>query len=385
MARPKKRKKIRTEFKQKYDERIRRNDLTRDFQEEDDYQPETEQKERVSGKGRLARKRTIRGQEIETDSGKGILLEIDEAKCLAGRVLSVHGLNSVVEADSGRQFQCATRKLLKTISTDQRHVVVAGDRVQFIPSSDQSPNGLIVRIEPRTGIISRASRNRQHVIAANVDQMIIVGSAAMPDLKPHLLDRLLLTAEKSGIRPILCINKIDLIDWATIQPIIGVYAQLGYEVHQISATRGWNIDEVRRLLAAKRSVVVGQSGVGKSSLLNAIQPGLGLRVAEVSSENQKGKHTTTSARLIKLDMGGYIVDTPGIRQFELWDVVSDEVAGFFRELRPFADTCRFPNCSHTHEQDCRVKNAVADGDLDLRRYESFRQIREDCAVAEKRG
>ena len=118
--------------------------------------------------------------------------------------------------------------------------------------------------------------------------------------------------------------------------------------------------------------------MGKSSLLNAIQPGLGLKVAEVSTENQKGKHTTTSARLIKLDFGGYIVDTPGIRQFELWDVIADEVAGFFRELRPFATKCRFPNCTHSHEQDCEVKNAVADGDLDIRRYESYCQIFDDC-------
>jgi ribosome biogenesis GTPase len=118
-------------------------------------------------------------------------------------------------------------------------------------------------------------------------------------------------------------------------------------------------------------VVAGQSGVGKSSLLNAVEPGLGLRVGEVSEENQKGKHTTTSARLIPLAAGGYVVDTPGIRQFQLWDVIPEEVAGYYRDLRPYVNLCRYPDCTHTHEADCGVKNAVADGRLDVRRYESY--------------
>lgn len=381
MAAKKNKKKIRTSFKQKYDERTRQNDLTRDFDSNESASEELQQHERLTGKGKLARKRTIRGQEVQTKDGTDIILEIDESKCLPGLVLSVHGLNSVVEAENGVLYQCATRKLLKTISTDQRHVVVAGDRVQFAPASDDSDSGLIVRIEPRFGTISRSSKNRQHVIAANVDQMIIMGSAAMPDLKPHLIDRFLVTAEKSQIHPIICINKIDLVDPAKLQPIVGVYSQIGYQTHLVSATHGWNVTLIRQQLHGKRTVVVGQSGVGKSSLLNAIQPGLGLRVSEVSAENQKGKHTTTSARLIKMDFDGYIVDTPGIRQFELWDVIADEVAGFFRELRPFAAKCRFPNCTHTHEKDCTVKNAVADGDLDMRRYDSFCQICADCQAS----
>ncbi|MEE2639976.1 MAG: ribosome small subunit-dependent GTPase A [Planctomycetota bacterium] len=380
MPRKKNQKKIRTQFRQKYDERTRQNDLTRDFADADQADDLLEQRERISGKGRLARKRTVRGEEIETAEGTDILLEVDETRSQSGLVISVHGLNSFVESSDGRLFQCATRKLLKTLSTDQRHIVVAGDQVQFIPASDHSDTGLIVRIEPRFGTISRTSRNRQHVIAANIDQMIVMGSAAMPDLKPHLIDRFLVTAEKSGIHPIICINKIDLVDPSKLQPLLGVYAQIGYQTHAVSAVEGWNIPRIRNLLEDKRTVVVGQSGVGKSSLLNAIQPGLGLRVAAVSAENQKGKHTTTSAKLIKLENGGYIVDTPGVRQFELWDVIADEVAGFFLELRPFAAKCRYPNCTHTHEQDCSVKNAVADGELDMRRYESFCQIQQDCGT-----
>jgi ribosome biogenesis GTPase len=122
-------------------------------------------------------------------------------------------------------------------------------------------------------------------------------------------------------------------------------------------------------------VISGQSGVGKSSLLNAIEPGLHLRVREVSAETQKGKHTTTTARVLPLATGGYVVDTPGLRQFQLWDVIPEEVAGFYRDIRPLVSRCRFPDCTHTHEDDCAVKNAVADGWIDARRYESYCQLR----------
>ena len=383
MSKRKKIKKIRTDFKQRYDDRTRQNDLTREFELEEPGEQSTESRERVSGKGKLARKRTIRGEEVESEDGTEIILEIDDS-CRPGLVLSVHGLNSFVEAENGDIFKCATRKLLKTISTDQRHVVVAGDNVQFRPQVDGTKEGLIVRVEPRFGTISRTSRKKQHVIAANIEQMLIVTSAAMPELKPHLIDRLLVTAEKSKIKPIICINKSDLIDPAEFQPIVGGFSQLGYKTLLVSAETGRSIAVLSELLKDKKSVVVGQSGVGKSSLLNAIQPGLGLRVGVVSNENQKGKHTTTSAKLIDLSFGGYIVDTPGIRQFELWDVITEEIAGFFRELRPFTDRCKYPNCTHIHESDCLVKNAVADGDLDIRRYESYCLLVEECTENDKR-
>ncbi len=142
----------------------------------------------------------------------------------------------------------------------------------------------------------------------------------------------------------------------------------------VSVATGHNIDRLRRLLTGCESVVVGQSGVGKSSLLNAVDPTLQLAVQTVSEETEKGRHTTTTARLVPLSFGGFVVDTPGIRQFELWDVIPAEVAGFFRDLRPYVSLCRFPNCTHTHETECAVKSAVADGRLDLRRYESYCQL-----------
>jgi ribosome biogenesis GTPase len=295
--------------------------------------------------------------------------DVDESVCQPGRVLSVHGLACFVAAEDGRKYRCAVRRVLKTLNTEQRHVVAAGDRVQIRTAG--SEEGIIERVEPRRGVLCRTSRSRRHVIVANVDQLLVVTSAAEPEIKPNLIDRLLVTAETSRIRPIICINKIDLIDAADLQPLIGVYGQLGYQVFLTSARSGFGVDRVRQALTGCESVLIGQSGVGKSSLLNAVEPDLGLRVRQVSSENEKGRHTTTAAQLIPMSFGGFVVDTPGIRQFKLWDVIPEEVAGFFPELRPYVSYCRFPDCTHRHEADCAVKNAVADGRIDARRYESY--------------
>ena len=238
----------------------------------------------------------------------------------------------------------------------------------------QNNEGIIERVEPRHGVLCRTSRGRQHVLVANVDQLLIISSAAEPTVKPHLIDRFLVTAEKWDISPVVCLNKIDLVDPADLQPLLGVYARLGYRTILLSVEDGTGVDEIRHLVRGRQSVVMGQSGVGKSSLLNAIEAGLQLRVNVVSTESQKGKHTTTAAQLIPLEMGGYIVDTPGIRQFQLWDVIAEEVAGFFPDLRPYVSFCQFPNCTHTHEGGCAIKHAVADGNLDARRYESYCQM-----------
>ena len=149
---------------------------------------------------------------------------------------------------------------------------------------------------------------------------------------------------------------------------------MGYRVLLLSAAAGIGIDRLRRAMSGRAGAVAGQSGVGKSSLLNAVDPNLRLRVARRTAETQKGRHTTTTARLLPLATGGYVVDTPGIRQFQLWDVIPQEVAAYFRDIRPYVDHCRFPDCTHTHEANCGVKNAVADGRLDLRRYESYCQL-----------
>ena len=368
----KKKKILRTNFRKNRADRARTDTWTQQFQDHKFEQDDTVRGERISGKGDLTRKRTVVGDVSEDDDGGlGVQIKVDES-CLRGRVLTVHGLSSTVQGEDGHIYKCATRRLLKTLSTDQRHVVATGDRVMFRPAD--GTEGIIERVEPRRGVISRNSRGRQHIMVTNVDQMLIIGSAAEPYLKPNLIDRFLISAEKNRIRPVICINKVDLIDRAALQPLVGVYSQMGYGMFLVSARTGFGVGRLRQELKGKASVVVGQSGVGKSSILNAIEEGLHLRVGEVSAESQKGKHTTTTARLLALELGGYVVDTPGIRQFQLWDIIPEEVIGYFRDLRPYVNLCRYPNCTHTHESNCAVKDAVADGRLDARRYESYCQL-----------
>jgi ribosome biogenesis GTPase len=369
-----KKKKIRADFRKNRAVRARPSDWTRRFQQHGFQDEAPPQSERISGKGDLTRRRTICGDQLdeETSPGFSVSLDVDESVCRRGRVLCVLGLNSMVEDTDGVIYQCTTRRLLKTLTTDQRHVVAAGDRVVFRPVNDaESREGVIERVEPRHGCICREVRGRQQLLVANIDQLAIVTSVAEPHLKPNLIDRLLIEAEKAGVRPLICINKIDLADSADLQPFVGVYSQMGYEVLLVSAKTGFGIERFRRAIQGRANVVAGQSGVGKSSLLNDIDPSFHLHVQAVSEDNEKGKHTTTTARLLRLAGGGYIVDTPGIRQFRLWDVSREEVAGYFRDLRPYVNLCHFPDCTHTHEDDCAVKDAVADGQLDERRYESY--------------
>ena len=378
MAKKGKKKKIRAAFRKNRTARARQGDLTRHYDGDDDAAHDTLSAERLSGKGSLARKRTVVAEEIQGEDGPELQLDVDLDACQPGRVLSVHGLLSQVEAEDKKVYRCVTRRILKTLATEERHVVAAGDRVYFRPEGEDE--GMIERVEPRSGVLSRTSRGRKQIIVANVEQLVIVMSAAEPRLKPNLIDRYLISAEKAEITPIICINKIDLIDPAELMPLVGVYAQLGYQVLLVSAETGFGIDRLSETLHDRESVLSGQSGVGKSSLLNVIDKDLALRVSHVSAESQKGRHTTTAAVLIPLADGGYVVDTPGIRQFQLWDVIPEEVAGYFRDVRPYVNNCQFPDCSHTHEDGCAVKHAVADGRVDVRRYESYCYIREGDLV-----
>jgi ribosome biogenesis GTPase len=173
---------------------------------------------------------------------------------------------------------------------------------------------------------------------------------------------------------VICINKLDLVKARDLQPIAGVYGQLGYDVVLVSALQGAGITRLRALLRGRQSVVSGQSGVGKSSLLNAVAPQLARDTSGVSLDTGKGRHTTRVAEMLSLECGGWVIDTPGIRQLELWDVIPEEVEGYFRELRPFIARCKFPDCSHLHESGCAVRAAVEDGQITRMRYASYVRI-----------
>jgi ribosome biogenesis GTPase len=404
-----KKKKVRVELRKNREKPPRENDLTRDFKEGDGRADDARSSERVRAKGNLSRYRTVVQNESEAGS---TMPAVDAGECIRGRVLRVHGLASVVETDDGRIFRCAVRRLLKSMATDERSVVTTGDVVWIRPvvvgsgqgavgsqkigaeaecelaespsteseNSDSlptahsplpTPEGMIERVEPRHGVLTRASRRREHVLVANVDQLVIVMSLVQPDLKPHLIDRYLAVSQQGGLKPVLCLNKADLADPIELQPLIGLYAQLGIPVFLCSARTGYGIDRLREQLRGRSTVFSGQSGVGKSSLLNAVQPDLALAVKSVSEMNQKGRHTTTYSQLIKLTFGGWVVDTPGVRQLQLWDARPEEMEGYFPEFRQFVPLCDFPDCTHTHETGCAVKDALARRLITTRRYHSY--------------
>jgi ribosome biogenesis GTPase len=384
-----KNKKVRVDLRKNRAKPPRQNDLTRGFQDHGFNDEATLGGERIRTKGDLSRRRTV----VQHDGAGGQstasnMPSVDAAVSRPGRVLRVHGLWSVVEAEDGRLFRCAVRRLLKQLVTDSRSIVTTGDRVWFRAeelgrardpvcqtpaASDEGemPEGLIERVEPRHGVLTRASRGREHVLVANVDQLVIVMSLVEPALKPHLIDRYIVSAGRGELTPVVCLNKADLVDAEFLQPLIGAYSQLGITAFLTSAVTGQGLERLRRLLPERATVFSGQSGVGKSSLLNALQPGLALRVREVSDVNQKGRHTTTTAQLIRLDAGGWVVDTPGLRQLQLWNIRPEEVEGFFPEFRPLVPLCVFPDCTHTHEAGCGVKKAVARRQISERRYTSY--------------
>ncbi|WP_437225820.1 ribosome small subunit-dependent GTPase A [Planctomicrobium sp. SH661] len=362
--------KIRVAFRKNRGNRSQQPSLSADDLQDSDYVEDLESGERISGKGELNRFRTI----VATAGSDGELIrEIDRDKCLAGRVLTAVGANQCrVQADDGTIYLCSVRRLVRTLARDGRNAVVAGDRVLLTPEGPAS--GVIERVEPRKSALSRVSRNQAHVIVANVDQAVIVASVAEPNLKPPLIDRFLCSTEKGKIRGIICINKIDLGKSHLLQPLIGQYRRLGYPVVVTNARSGEGIPQLRRLLHGQETVFTGQSGVGKSSLLNALQPGLSLSTGSVSQDSSKGRHTTRMTQLLQLDCGGWVVDTPGIRTLQLWDVQKEEVEGLLIDFRPFVRDCRFPDCTHTHESHCGVKQALARGMLSPLRYQSYVRI-----------
>jgi ribosome biogenesis GTPase len=344
----------------------------------DDQVDNMRREERVAGKGDHSRWRTVVGVEGDKASGYHILRDIDESSCKLGRVLYAIGANQcAVQMDDGPLLMCTVRRVLRTLAHDARSAVVTGDRVMVLPADEHV--GVIERVEPRKQILSRTYNRKQHVLASNVDQVVIVASAIAPSFKPALVDRFLVLAEKNQIEPCIVINKIDLLpkdhpEREELDYIKGEFERLGYKVMLTSTLTGTNIPELRDFMRDKVTALTGQSGVGKSSLLNAVQPGLQLKVGDVSGESKKGTHTTRISKLVPMEFGGWVIDTPGIRQLELWDLEPFEVEAYFKEFPVYVASCKFPDCSHTHEQECAVKDAVDDGFISPRRYDSYLRI-----------
>ncbi|HVJ83508.1 MAG TPA: ribosome small subunit-dependent GTPase A, partial [Planctomycetia bacterium] len=337
-----KKRKIRVDFQKNHQTQRRQGDLTREFRESSEELEDREKSvERVRAKGDLSRKRTI----VVDDDQK---IAVDDADCHRGRVLSVQGLYCTVVDDQGGSHRCYIRRLLKSFGGDDRGVATVGDWVRFKPAP--AGEGLVVRIEPRTRTLFRRYRKREQAVAANVDHVLIVATLAQPELKLPLVDRYLVRAEQCGLTPIICFNKADLVDLDQYRPVFALYEKLGYAALPTAATTGFGMPELRARLAGTETVVVGQSGVGKSSLLNALEPRFALAVREVSDASNKGRHTTTTSRLFALEGGGTVIDTPGVRQFDLSEIDAAELVGYFREFPPYLPHCKFADCLH-REQD----------------------------------
>jgi len=303
---------------------------------------------------------------------------------LPGIILKAQSSFFTVHTEAG-DFVCQLRGRLK----QKRHatdIAAIGDRVTITPRADGT--GAIESVAPRQSALTRrapgghgrgsgraAQSQRAQIIIANPDQAVFVFACAQPEPRPRALDRFLVMAEASHLPALICANKVDLVTDDQARAIFGVYPSLGYPVIYISARTGAGVEELREHLSGKLSVLAGPSGVGKSSLLNALQPGLGLRALAVSQATTKGRHTTVYPELLPLEGGGYVADTPGMRALALWDVEPEELDGYFVEIRPLVAQCEFSDCTHIHEPGCAVRRAVERGAISASRYESYCRLR----------
>jgi ribosome biogenesis GTPase len=277
--------------------------------------------------------------------------------------------------ESGQGFTvCQLRGKLKQ-GKATGDIAAVGDKVWITVLTDGS--GVIEEVEERKQAIvrldPRPQGEYQQVLLANADQAVFVFACAHPNPKLRMLDRFLVIAEKQRVPAVIVANKIDLVDDA--KKIFGMYEPLGYRVIYTSTQSGTGIDELHDILKNKISALAGPSGVGKSSLLNAIQPGLGLAVSEISSVMDKGRHTTVNRQMFPLADGGYVADTPGWKSLALWDTEPEEMEAYFPELRNLVQHCQFSDCTHTHEPNCAVLAAVKEGHVSKERFDSFLRLR----------
>ncbi len=295
-----------------------------------------------------------------------------------------------VEAEDSATYRCELRgRLMEEAKSSD--IAAIGDRAVISLRREASADvlmGVIEALAPRKSVLSRAVRTsgkrgggqaeREQVLIANADRALFVFSAAQPAPDLKILDRLLVAGERSNIADLLIVlNKIDLEYAHELDEIIRTYERIGYPVLPTSALLGDGIDSLKSRLVGGISVFTGPSGVGKTSLLNGMQPGLGRQVKDVGRQSAEGVHTTRDSALVRLDCGGYIADTPGIRSLAVWDIEPDELDAYFVDIEPYVLDCKFSNCTHTDEPACAVQRAVKQGQVADWRYKHYLELREE--------
>ncbi len=301
-----------------------------------------------------------------------------------GRVLAITPEGILVDGEE-TLYLCSLKGSLKQDNMRTKNLVAVGDFVRFLPTPSSNDfqkeailQGTVLHVEPRRSLLSRAdnlSRRKEQLIAVNIDQVLITCAVVEPQLKPALIDRYIIAAQKGRMEPVIIINKIDLLDdapqnRALYEDFVRIYRSLGFQVLCLSTTTGEGLDTLRRVMQNKTSVFSGQSGVGKSSLINAIV-GSDLRTGSLAAKTSKGTHTTTTTHLLPLKGGGFCIDTPGIRSFGVWDLELAELQAYFPEIFELGRHCRYPDCTHTKEPDCAVQEGIETGEISTLRFESY--------------
>jgi ribosome biogenesis GTPase len=301
---------------------------------------------------------------------------------MEGLVIKSTGSWYEVLTDGGKTISCRIKGKFRTLDIKTTNPIAVGDRVRVEPEPDQE-TGLITTLHPRKNYIIRKSVNlskQAQIIAANLDQAFLIVTLASPRTSMGFIDRFLVTAEAYEIPAKLIFNKLDLFSEEGIEILEqyqSIYENAGYPCYSVSALKETNLDQIIDLLKNKVTLVSGHSGVGKSTLINALLPGKELKTGEISDWSDKGKHTTTFAEMFQLPFGGYLIDTPGIRELGVFDIEKQELGRLFPEIRKLMGNCRFHNCRHINEPGCAVLEALEKGELESSRYDSYLSIYHD--------